>query len=161
MGPGEGITPETGTDADADEAHRSWAVEANNATWELIDLAERSPDQVEDMLRRAYAAAYHWDRAARSGPQNAARADWLLAKVQLLAGRPDVSLLHAYRVLDTCERHGLVDFDLAYAHEATARALHALGRREEAAQAWAAARSVPIAEDDDREILAQDLAEGP
>ena len=143
------------------ETHRALAVEANNSTWELIDLPERTPVQTEDMLRRAYAAAYHWDRAARRTPENGARADWLLAKVLLLAGRPAGSLLHAERCLAACEDAGLADFDLAYAHEARARALRVLGRDDEAATAWAAAKAVPIAEDDDREMLERDLADGP
>ena len=72
----------------AGDWHRQQGVEANNSTWELIDLPVRTPDQTEEMLRRAYAAAYHWDRAAGRQPANAARGDWLLAKVHLLAGRP-------------------------------------------------------------------------
>ncbi len=141
------------------EWHRMQAVEANNATWELIERPARTTDDDEDMLRRAYAAAYHWDRAARRTPANAARADWLLAKVQLATGRSELSLLHADRCLATCTRHGLVDFDLAYAHEARGRALRALGRTEEATASWAAARAVPIAEAEDREHLEADLAD--
>ena len=79
------------------------------------------------MLRRAYASAYHWARAARRVPANEARAAWLLAKVQLLAGQPELSLRYADRCLSICQQHGLADFDLAYAHEARARALKALG----------------------------------
>ena len=60
-----------------------------------------------------------------------------------------------------CEKHGLVDFDLAYAHEATARALKALGRDDEAARSWEAATAVPIADDEDRQHLEEDLAVGP
>ena len=113
------------------------------------------------MLRRAYAAAYHWDRAAGRTPGNSARADWLLSKVHLLAGHPETALLHAGRCLSTCETHGLKDFDLAYAHEATARALKALGRDDEAARSWEAAKAVPIADPEDREHVEEDLAVGP
>ncbi len=137
--------------------HRWQAVEANNATWELID-AERTAEDDEDMVRRAYAAAYHWDRAAGRAPANRARADWLLAKVQLLAGRAPLSLHHAERCLAACQEHALVDFDLAYAHEARARALKALGRQEEAERAWVAAHDVPIADEEDRAVLERDLA---
>jgi uncharacterized protein YndB with AHSA1/START domain len=143
------------------EWHRFQAVEANNSTWDLIGLAERDEDGDEDMLRRAYAAAYHWDRAAGRTPGNAARAEWLLSKVQLLAGRPETALRHAGRCRTICEEHGLGDFDLAYAHEATARALKALGRDVEAADEWAAAKAVPIADEHDREHVEEDLAAGP
>ena len=144
-----------------EQQHREQAVEANNSTWELIDLAERTPEQEEEMLRRAYAAAYHWDRATGREPVNASRADWLLAKVHLLAGRPEISLRHAERSMATCQEHGIADFDLAYAYEATARALKALGRDEEAQRSWTAAHEVPVADAEDREVLERDLAEGP
>jgi uncharacterized protein YndB with AHSA1/START domain len=143
------------------EWHRLSGIDAYNSTWELIEATDRGPDGDEDMLRRAYAAAYHWDRAAGRTPANSARGDWLLAKVHLLVGRPEISLHHAERCLATCEEHGLKDFDLAYAHEATARALKALGRGGEAAQAWDAAKAVPIADEEERRHVEEDLAAGP
>ncbi len=141
--------------------HRRQAVEANNAVWELVGAPERSPDQDEDLLRRAYAAAYHWQRATGAGPENEARASYLVAKALLLTGQPEASLRSADRCLDVCTRNGLEDFDLAYAHEARARALQALGRPDEASPAWDLAVAVPIADDEDREILQKDLADRP
>ncbi len=154
---GEEDAPDRSDDPDG-AWHRMQAVEANNATWELAEQQERSADEDEDMLRRAYAAAYHWDRAVGRVPANAARADWLLAKVHLLVGRPEVSLRHAERCAATCREHGLADFDLAYAHEAAGRALRALGRHDEAAAERDKARAVPIADADDRAALERDLA---
>ena len=63
--------------------------------------------------------------------------------------------------MSLCKKHGLVDFDLAYAHEARARALRAVGRDMEAMVEWEAAKAVPVADQEDREILEKDLAEGP
>lgn len=56
---------------------------------------------------------------------------------------------------------GLADFDLAYAHEARARALACLGRLGEARAERAAAQAVPVAGDEDRSIVESDLAAGP
>ena len=67
--------------------------------------------------------------------------------------------MSADRSLARCRDHGLADFDLAYAHEARARALHALGRAEEAADAWRAARAVEVADPEDRAIVESDFAE--
>jgi uncharacterized protein YndB with AHSA1/START domain len=141
--------------------HRYQGVEANNTAWELINKPSRTAEEDEDMLRRAYAASYHWARATGRGPANAARADWLLAKVQLLVGQPELSLRYADRCLAACREHGLEDFDLAYGHEARARALKALGRDHDATGEWAAATSVPVADEEDRRILEADLAVGP
>jgi hypothetical protein len=120
--------------------------------------AERNPENDEEMLRRAYTSAYHWARAVRRGPENEARAAWLLAKVQLLAGQPELSLRYADRCLALCGEHGLEDFDLAYAHDARARALKALGDDIAAAQSWELAKEVPIADPEDQAILDADLA---
>ncbi len=140
--------------------HRAQGIECNNSAWEVIE-AERTPENDEEMLRRAYASTYHWARAKGRTPANDARGQWLLAKVHLLARLPERSLHYAGACLSLCTQHNLVDFDLAYAHEARARALRALGREPEAMVEWAAAKAVPIADDADREILDKDLAEGP
>lgn len=132
----------------------------NNSTWEMVESA-RTPANDEEMLRRAYAAAYHWQHAEGRGPANEARALWLLAKVHLVAGLAERALHYADACVTECARHGLADFDLAYALEARARALQVLGRTDEAASEWVAARAVPIADPDDRAAVEADLAEGP
>ena len=139
------------------EWNRAQGIDCFNATWEMIE-AERNPENDEEMLRRAYASTYHWARAARRVPANDARGAWLLAKVQLLSGQPQLSLRYADRCLDMCKQHDLVDFDLAYAHEARARALKALGDDIAAGESWELAKSVPIADAEDQKILDADLA---
>jgi uncharacterized protein YndB with AHSA1/START domain len=141
--------------------HRRQGVEANNGVWELVALTDRSPDDDEEMVRRAYAAAYHWQRATGAGPANEARASYMVAKALLLTGQAEASLRSADRCLDVCTRHGLDDFDLAYAHESRARALAALGRADDSARAWDAAVAVPIADPEDREIVDKDFADRP
>lgn len=138
--------------------HRAQAMAANNSIWELLGREDLTPDEQEDLLARAYASAYHWARAAGRGPQNAARADYMIAKAQLKLHRPELALHHADRCLATVREAALADFDLAYALEARARALKALGRTAEAETDWAAALAVPIADAEDREIVEQDFA---
>lgn len=140
--------------------HRRLAITCNNTTWEMID-GDRNAANDEEMLRRAYAAAYHWQRAEGAGAQNEARAVWLLSKVHRLAGHADRALDYADACLEVCSVHGIADFDLAYGLEARARALAALGRSGEAAEVWAAAAAVPIADPEDRAVVEVDLAEGP
>jgi uncharacterized protein YndB with AHSA1/START domain len=138
--------------------HRAQGVECNNGIWELVDKPDRTPADHEEMLRRAYASAYHWQRACGAEPANEARALYMLAKVHHLTGMPERSLHYADACMAQCRRHGLGDFDLAYAHEARARALHALGRADEATEAFAQATAVPIADPDDKAVLDGDLA---
>jgi uncharacterized protein YndB with AHSA1/START domain len=157
-------SPEVDTDTPVDDAtaqwHRAQGVECNNSIWELVD-AERSPERDEELLRRAYASAYHWQRAARRGPENEVRASYMIAKVHLLAGDAQRSLHYADRCRFLCAEHGIVDFDLAYAHEARARALKALGRDDESAVEWQAALGTPVVDPGDKAVVDSDFAVAP
>lgn len=143
--------------------HRTLAIEANNSTWEILGKpAEQiSSEDAEEMTQRAYAAAYHWERAEGSTPANSARADWLLSRVWAVRGEGAQAVLHAKRCMATCEASSLVDFDLAYAHEALARAHACLGQLSEAGHHRAKAAQVPIADPEDRAMVEGDLASEP
>ena len=138
--------------------HRRQGVEANNAVHGLLDQPV-SPARDEALLRHAYAAAYHWERATGRSPANDARAAYMVSRALSATGQHARALVSADTCLATCVEHGLADFDLAYAHEARARALHGLGRTEDAAAAWAQARAVEVADPEDRAIVAADFAE--
>jgi uncharacterized protein YndB with AHSA1/START domain len=141
--------------------HRSQGIEANNSVWDLLGLAERSPEDDEELLRRAYAAAYHWSRATGSGAANEIRASYMIARALVATGQPDRALVNADRCLALCREHGIADFDLAYAHEARARALWALGRDGDGDAAIAEARAVPIADPEDLAVVEKDFADLP
>ena len=130
---------------------RQKGVELFNATWKLID--SRADDDL--MVHMAHASAYHWAVAPECTPANRARGEWLLSRVYSLTGRPEPALHHARACLRWCEENGLADWDLAFAHEAVARAHKTAGDLFE--DDVAAARAVPIAEGDDRELLERDL----
>ncbi len=159
----EATASQAATTVEAAEAelHRRQGITANNSTWELLDGRQLSADEVDDVLGRAYAAMYHWQRAAGRGPENAARASWLVARVHAVLGHGDLALHHADHCIKVVEEAGLDDFDLAYAHEARARALACLGRLDEAAVELKAAHAVPIADAEDKSILDADLASEP
>lgn len=143
--------------------HRRIAIEANNSTWELLGNSpnEMSEDDVEEMTRRAYAAAYHWQRAEGATPANEARANWLLSRVWVIRGNGDLALRHARRCLAVCQFAGLVDFDLAYAHESLARSFACLGDVEQARQHLSTAREVTVSDPEDRALVQADLAGEP
>lgn len=143
--------------------HRKLAVEANNSTWEILGkpLNEISADDGEEMIRRAYAAAYHWQRAERASPANEARASWLLSRAWAAVRNGGLALHHARRCLRVCETEGLGDFDLAYAHESLARSFACLGDLEQARLHLSAAKSVTVADPQDRALVDADLAGEP
>ena len=143
--------------------HRTLAVDANNSTWDILGkpTAEISLDDAEEMTRRAYAAAYHWERAEGYAPVNGARADWLLSRVWAVRGNGPAALHHAQRCLEACDSHGLNDFDRAYAHEAMARALACIGDHSPAREHLENAKWVPIADPEDKALVDSDLAAEP
>jgi uncharacterized protein YndB with AHSA1/START domain len=145
----------------AAEQHRTQGITANNSAWELLDGRQLTADEADDLLGRAYAAMYHWRRAARHGPENQARASWLTSRVHAVLGQGELALHHADRCREAVEAADLGDFDLAYAHEARARALACLGRLDEAAEERHLAASVPIAEAEDKDIFDGDLKSEP
>jgi hypothetical protein len=134
--------------------HRRQGVDLFNGTWRLIE--SRADD--DQMLHMAHASAFHWSQAPECTPANRARAEWLVSRVSVLCGLTDAAQRHAESCLRWCEENDLADWDLAYAHEALARAAKLAGDHEATSRHLAAARAVPIAEPGDREHLEEDLA---
>jgi DNA-binding transcriptional MerR regulator len=141
----------------ADE--RKLAADLFNGVWTLMETEDRTPAQDDRMLHMAHASRYHWEQVGTAA--NLARGEWLCSRVYAVLRRAEPALHHAQRVLDLCTEHGLDDWDLAFAHEAIARGLAVAGDAAGAATEMRAARDVPIADDEDRELLERDLAAIP
>jgi hypothetical protein len=135
---------------------RQIAVDLFNHCWTLLDRDRRSRDEDDEMLHAAHASRFHWGRVG--GPENRSRGEWQCSRVYCVLGRAEPALHHARRCLELCEEHGLTDWDLAFAYEALARAHRVAGDDAEAERFRGLARTVPIAEADDRELLEADLA---
>lgn len=136
-------------------AERRLAAGLFNATWQLMDRADRTDEDDDAMVHMAHASRHHWGRVG--GPENRARGEWQCSRVYAVLGRAEPSLYHAGRCLELCERYELVEWDLAFAHEAMARARAVAGDAEGARQSIERARAVPVAAAEDRDLLATDL----
>lgn len=143
--------------------HRAQGVACFNASWELLDGRAHSPDEADELLHRAYASAYHWNRARGATVLNKARASWLLSRAHAVLGHGEIALHHAEQCARFTDQSGdeAADFDQAYAYECRSRALACLGRRQEALEAFRRASAVAIADDQDRAIVEGDLASEP
>lgn len=151
--------PDTGGAVAADLDERQLAVDLFNVVWRLMETEDRTPAQDDRMLHMAHASRYHWEQVG--APVNLARGEWQCSRVYAVLGRAEPCLHHARRVLDLCEEHGLGDWDLAFAHEALARA-HAVAGDAAAAQAEVSrALAVDVADAEDRVLLLSDLATVP
>ncbi|MDT4996652.1 MAG: MerR family transcriptional regulator, thiopeptide resistance regulator [Pseudonocardiales bacterium] len=137
------------------------AADLFNETWTLMQRDDRGRDDDDRMLNGAHASRYLWGEVGT--PLNRARGEWQLSRVYCLLARAEPALYHARRCLDQCTGHGISGFDLAYAHEAMARAHALAGDREAAAGSRRAAEQQLAAIEDagDRELLVADLATVP
>lgn len=139
--------------------HRRLGVDLFNHVWTLIETADRTAAQTDEMIHAAHASRYHWWRAD-AGPEHLARGEWQCSRVYAVLGRGEPALWHARRCLEICEANGIGDWDLAFAYEALARASRVAGDLDQAAQFVTRAREAAekIADPEDRELLRSDLA---
>lgn len=142
---------------------RQLAVDLFNHVWTLLDSAVRTAEQDDEMLHAAHASRFHWGEIGE--PVHRIRGEWQCSRVYSVLRRSEPALWHARRTLALCTEHGIGDFDVAFAHEALARAHRVEGDHAMADHhvelAHRAADS--IADADDREVLLGDLAsmQGP
>ncbi|MDP7028894.1 MAG: hypothetical protein QF733_01575 [Phycisphaerales bacterium] len=119
-------------------AHRACGVALFNYVWTLLDKEDRTREESDEMVRAAYASRWHWGIVGE--PINFARGEWQVSRACADAGRPEAALHHARLNLQACEQEDHGPFDLAFAHEAMARALKVAGQSAEAAEYAAKAR---------------------
>ena len=136
---------------------RKLAADLFNGVWAMLETEDRTRALDDRMLHMAHASRYHWERVGT--PANLARGEWLCSRVYSVLSRAEPALHHARRVLEICEEHGIGDWDLAFAHEALARAHSVAGEREAMEHALQRARAAAddIAEAEDRDLLLTDL----
>jgi hypothetical protein len=145
------------------EFHRQMAAALFNHTWELIEKAGRSPEEDIEMIHMAHASRYHWGQVPEHDAKNLARGEWQVARVHTLLRQADTAMYHARRCLEITEAAGIGDFDIAFAHEAVARAAAAAGDAATCQQHLRLAQQLGklIAEEDEREIFFNDLGGEP
>ena len=138
---------------------RKLAAGLYNEVWRLMEMESRTAKQTDAMIHAAHASRYHWGRVG--APVNAARGEWLCARVYAVLGRAEPSLWHAHRCLSLLDgAEGAEDWDVAAAYEALARAT-ALAGDEVGARDWLARgreAAAAIADPEDRGPIESDLA---
>lgn len=144
-----------------DEVHRRLGIELFNHTWDLLDKANRTPQEADEMIHAAHASRFHWEKVG--GPINHARGEWQISRVYAVLGRAEPALYHACRCLEICESNAFGDFDLAYAYEAMARAHAVAGNAAGLAEFKTLAQeaSEHILEVDDKKLFMIDLSTLP
>jgi hypothetical protein len=84
------------------------------------------------MIHAAHASRYHWGVVGEA--INFARGEWQISRVYSILGFGEAALRHAEYCLNWCEGESIGAFDLAFAHEAMARAYKVLDDPEQQEQ---------------------------
>jgi hypothetical protein len=137
---------------------RKLAATLFNRVWELLEKADRSTGDDDEMVNAAHASRYHWGEAGE--PVHWARGEWQCSRVYAVLGRPEPALHHARRCLELATSHALGAFDTGAAQEAIARSYRIAGDEAGAAAhlALGQAEVGKISDTEDRATLAADLA---
>ena len=140
---------------------RRIAIDLFNGVWDLITKPDRSVEDDDRMIHAAHASRHHWGNVGE--PANLARGEWQISRVYALLGRAEPALYHARCCLRICEANGIANWDIAFAHEAVARAFAAAGDADRYAEHFQLAETAGalIVEANDREYFFLDLGRGP
>jgi hypothetical protein len=138
-------------------AHRWFAVEFNNLAWDLVENADRTPEQTEEMLHAAHAAWLHWSQVG--SVLNRQRAECLLSTAYAAAGQTEPAVRYGRSCVTLSEQPDSeqTPFDQATAHACLARALSLAGETQEAAEHYrrASLAAEGLTDAGEREVYAQ------
>jgi tetratricopeptide (TPR) repeat protein len=114
------------------QAHRWFAVELNNRAWDLIEAADLSPEETDELIDAAHGACLHW--RAVGAPLNALRAECLLCTAYALTGLAESAVHHAEKCLRLSGQVGSdqTAFDLASVYGCASNAYSCYGDLENA-----------------------------
>ena len=140
---------------------RELAVSTFNRVWELLELRERTQEEVAEMIHAAHVSCHVWSKIGSRA--NVARGEWQCARVYATLGLSEAAIWHARRCLELTEAggKGFEEWDLPGAQQAMAHAHLAAGEVEEA-RTWAAlARegAARVGDPEDRELIEGQIAE--
>lgn len=138
-----------------DAAHKWFAIELNNISWELLEKTDRTPEEDEDLIHGAHASCFHWKKTGNL--VNHSRALCLVANAHSAIGQGTVGLHFADRCVAMIEadREQFSDWDLPFAVDGQARALAAVGETVSAEEKRQAARQLgdAIAGEEDKKVF--------
>ena len=146
---------------DHDQRYEHKYVSANcfNKAWDLIDKADRTSAEDEEMIRLSLASHYHWTQRDDYSPTSASIGHWQTSRIYAILGQVENTRRYGQLCLEASRAEDVPPFYLGYAYEALARAEAVGGDREKSEkfiiEAKAAAENIEKPED--RKPLLDDL----
>ncbi len=147
-------------EADTQEIHKQLSAKCFNECWGLIEKADRTAEDTENMLLLADASLWHWKQRADCQPSNLSVGYWQVSRVHALAGQHDMARLFGQKCLAVGQDSKLSPFYVGYAYEALARAELLAGNSDAAKAHLTKARDElsAIADREERDALEPDIA---
>lgn len=108
--------------------HETLAPGLFNASWELLEKADRTRDDENKLINMVHASLFHWRQIGT--PISILRGEWMISHVYTLLQHKEAALYHAQNTLSLAEEIEAKDWDLAYSYEAMARAYALNGNKE-------------------------------
>lgn len=143
------------------EAHREFAIMFTEYAWDIMAKDEWDDNDDFYLIHTAHAALMHWTQLGDM--EQVQRGLWLLARIYTLLEMPENAMIHAAQCLAVTEHENVTGTDKAYAFEAQARA-SALGEDFDTADEYyrkAHQEILAITDEEERDMLLEDLTEGP
>ncbi|MGG3470744.1 hypothetical protein ABES02_25065 [Neobacillus pocheonensis] len=103
-------------------SHKQLAVKCFNATWDLLDMTDRTKEEEERMLHLAHSSFWHWTQVDNHTPKNLSIGYWQLSRVYATVGNGERAYFYAERCLDISLESNIEPFYIGYAYEALTRA---------------------------------------
>jgi hypothetical protein len=139
--------------------HKYFAANCFNATWDLLDKSDRTPEEDEQMIRLSMTSLWHWTQREDFTKKNESIGYWQISRVYAVLGQAEDARKYGHFCLAASQDVSVEPFYLGYAYEALARAESVAGNqaamREYLEKARQAAALVQEAES--RQMLESDL----
>lgn len=142
---------------DLEKAHKYFASQCFNQAWDLIEKADRTPEENLQMIRLNQASVWHWTQRPDCTSQNLSVGYWQASRIYALLGQADNARIYGQLALDQSD--GLKPFYVAYAYEALARAEMVAGNKEKMQKYAETARKLAaeVRDADSKTMLVTDL----
>jgi hypothetical protein len=138
---------------------RTLAAANYNECWRLLELPERSEDDDVELLTSAFASRRLWREVG--GTEQAIVAEWMVSRALSATGHGALAVTFARRAVSASQDPSSADWLVASCVEGLARAQFAAGDVSEAraSRARAAVLVAAIVDPEDRDIIAEQLAQ--
>jgi len=146
-------------DFDVNAAHRYFSGQCFNKAWDLIDKADRTPQEDEEMIRLSQASIWHWTQREDCTPTHMSTGYWQASRIYAILGQVDNARRYGQLCLDASRGEDVPPFYLGYAYEALARAEAVAGNRAKTDQYLTEARQIAeqVPDADSKKWLLDDL----